>query len=76
VGLLLVVCAQGIAPLGYLRAALLELFERYDSRLVGIHEPRLLPRETPQVTLELLRFGLLFVVVCGAGVGELLEVGK
>jgi hypothetical protein len=52
----------------------LEFLKLYDPRLVGVHEPRLLPRETPQVSLELLRLGLLFVVVCRAGVGELLEL--
>jgi hypothetical protein len=43
--LLLVACPQSFAPLGYLRPALLELFELYDLRLVGVHEADLLPGE-------------------------------
>jgi hypothetical protein len=74
--LLLVVGTQGLAPLSYLRAAFLEFLKLYDPRLVGVHEPCLLPRETPQVSLELLRLGVLFVVVCGARVGELLTLAQ
>jgi hypothetical protein len=74
--LLLVLGTQGLAPLGYLRPALFKFFELYDPRLVGIHQPCLLSRETLQVSLELLRLGVLFVVVCGAGVGELLKLAQ
>jgi hypothetical protein len=54
----------------------LELLELYDSRLVSIHQPRLLSRQTPQVSLELLRLGVLHVAVFGVGAGEILELGK
>jgi hypothetical protein len=73
---LIVPCPQHLATLGYLRPALLELLELYDPRLVGVHESCLLPREALQVSLELLRLGVLFVVACRAGVGELLELAQ
>jgi hypothetical protein len=73
---LVVVSAQGIAPLGYLRPALFKFFELYDPRLVGIHEPCLLPRETLQVTLELLCLSLLSVTVFRGGAGEILKLAQ
>jgi hypothetical protein len=72
---LVVLCAQGIAPLGYLRPALFELLELYDLRLVGIYESCLLPRETLQVALQFLRLGLLHFAVFGGGASELLKLG-
>jgi hypothetical protein len=74
--LLLVPCPQRLATLSYLRSALFELLELYDPRLVGVHEPRLLPREAPQVSLELLRRSLLSATVFRGRAGEILELGK
>jgi hypothetical protein len=63
-----------LGALPYLRPPLLELFEFYDPHLVGVHEPCLLPRETSQVTLELLRLSLLEVALSPAG--RRVEPGK
>jgi hypothetical protein len=72
--LLPVLGTQGLAPLSYLRVTFLEFLKLYDPRLVGVYEPPLLPRETPQVSLELLRLGVHFVAVFQGGAGEILKL--
>jgi hypothetical protein len=75
-GLLVVVCPQRLATLGYLRLALLEFLEFYDPRLVGVHESCLLPREALQVSLELLRLSLLSFTVFRGGASKPLKLAQ